>query len=202
MSELKNKVKKPRKPKKDHYVNNKKMLEEIIIYKAKCAEAEAAGKPQPQLSRYLGECLLLIANNLARAGNFSSYSYKDEMISDGIENCLMYFNNFNPDRSSNPKIGPNPFSYFTQIIYFAFLRRIAKEKKQAYIKQKLYSEPGMFEGHDESGEHGTQPIKNNKTDSARIQALYDSVEKPVKKRRKVNSKKKGVDQFVDETDNE
>lgn len=199
MSELKNKVKKPRKPKKDHYVNNKRMLEEIIAYKAKCAEAEAAGKPAPQLSRYLGECLLLIATNLARALNFSNYSYKDEMISDGIENCLMYFNNFDPLREG--KVGPNPFSYFTQIIYFAFLRRIAKEKKQAYIKQKLVNEPGMYEQQDDSGDHGTQPVKN-KYDPTRLQALYDSVEKPDKKRKAKTSKKKGVDQFVDETDNE
>ena len=114
-----------------HYVNNADFLAAIIEYQKKCAEAEEAGEEKPQIPNYLGECILKIATKLANRPNFINYSYKDDMILDGIENCIMYFDNFNPEKSSNP------FSYFTQIIYYAFLRRIDKEKKQSYIKGKL-----------------------------------------------------------------
>lgn len=114
-----------------HYVNNVDFLEAIKKYQKQCLEAEAGGDPKPQISNYLGECILKIATKLANRPNFINYSYKDDMILDGIENCIMYFDNFNPEKSSNP------FSYFTQIIYYAFLRRIEKEKKQSYIRGKL-----------------------------------------------------------------
>jgi hypothetical protein len=114
-----------------HYVNNVEFLESIKRYKKLCLEAESCGDSKPQIPNYLGECILKIATKLANRPNFINYSYKDDMILDGIENCIMYFDNFDPEKSSNP------FSYFTQIIYYAFLRRIEKEKKQSYIKGKL-----------------------------------------------------------------
>lgn len=113
-----------------HYVNNAHLYEAMVEYRAKCWEAEDAGDPKPQIPEYIGECLLKIAQRLATKPNFINYTYKEEMISDGIENCVNYLNNFNPDKSKNP------FAYFTQIIYYAFLRRIQKEKKQLYIKHK------------------------------------------------------------------
>jgi len=115
---------------KRNYVNNPDLLAALIDYKALCKEAEDAGDKNPQVPEYIGKCILLIATRLATKPNFSGYSYKEEMISDGIENCLMYIHNFDPEKSSNP------FAYFTQIIWFAFLRRIQKEKKQTYIKFK------------------------------------------------------------------
>ena len=114
-----------------HYVNNKDFLEAIIEMKRKVKEAEEQGLPKPIVSNYIGECILKIATHLSYKPNFINYSYRDDMILDGIENCIQYIDNFNPDKSSNP------FAYFTQIIYYAFLRRIAKEKKQSYIKGKL-----------------------------------------------------------------
>lgn len=130
-----------------HYVNNVDFLEAVKKYKKQCIEAEACGDPKPQLSNYLGECILKIATKLANRPNFINYSYKDDMILDGIENCIMYFDNFDPAKSSNP------FSYFTQIIYYAFLRRIEKEKKQSYIRGKLIRDTTIesFEtqGHDD-----------------------------------------------------
>ena len=81
----------------------------------------------------MSECFLKIAQHLSYRPNFINYTYKHDMISDGIENCLMYLHNFNPEKSKNP------FAYFTQIIYYAFLRRIQKEKKQTELKQKLIS---------------------------------------------------------------
>jgi hypothetical protein len=114
-----------------HYVNNPDFLAAIKKHQAAVAEAEACGDPKPIIPNYLGECILKIATKLANRPNFINYSYKDDMILDGIENCIMYFDSFNPEKSSNP------FAYFTQIIYYAFLRRIEKEKKQSYIRGKL-----------------------------------------------------------------
>ena len=119
------------KKKKPHYVNNKEFLQAMVEWKARCREAEEQGKPQPPITNYIGECFLKIANHLSYRPNFINYTYRDEMISDGIENCLQYVHNFNPEKSNNP------FAYFTQIIYYAFLRRIQKEKKQSHVKNKL-----------------------------------------------------------------
>lgn len=119
------------KKKREHYVNNKEFLEALIEYRAVCNKAEAEGKERPPVTHYIGECFLKIAQHLSYRPNFINYTYKHDMISDGIENCLMYLHNFDPEKSKNP------FAYFTQIIYYAFLRRIQKEKKQTELKQKL-----------------------------------------------------------------
>lgn len=116
--------------KSQHYVNNKKFLEAMIEYHEKRKENQAKDLPDPRPNDYIGECFLKIANHLAHKPNFSNYMFKEEMIGDGIENCIQYINNFDPEKSNNP------FAYFTQIIYYAFLRRIAKEKKQLYTKMK------------------------------------------------------------------
>lgn len=115
---------------KKNYVNNKDLLASLIEYQKKCKEAEDSGDESPRVPNYIGECIYQIATRLATKPNFSGYSYKDDMISDGIENCLQYIHNFDPEKSSNP------FAYFTQIIWYAFLRRIQKEKKQMYIRFK------------------------------------------------------------------
>jgi len=138
------------KKKKPHYVNNKQFLQAMIEFKQAVADAEAAGEPKPRVPNYIGECFLKIANHLSYRPNFINYTYKEEMISDGIENCLQYINNFNPEKSNNP------FAYFTQIIYFAFIRRITKEKKQSKIKDKLLKRSNIEEmivvqDHDEAG---------------------------------------------------
>ena len=119
------------KKKNTHYVDNKKFLEELKKWKDQCKDAEEAGDEKPQITNYIGECFLKIANGLSYRPNFINYTYRQEMISDGIENCLQYIHNFNPDKSKNP------FAYFTQIIYYAFIRRINKEKKQTHVKNKL-----------------------------------------------------------------
>ena len=116
--------------KKRNYVNNKDLLAALIAYRESVAEAEEGGEKKPQVPDYIGKCIMLIAQRLATRPNFSGYMYKEEMVSDGIENCLQYIHNFNPEKSQNP------FAYFTQIIWYAFLRRISKEKKQMYIKFK------------------------------------------------------------------
>lgn len=113
-----------------HYVNNKRLFTEMIAYRNKVQDSVKNGLPKPRIPEYVGQCLLQMAQKIANKYNFIRYSYKDEMISDGIENCITYIDNFNPEKSNNP------FAYFTQIIIFSFIRRIEKEKKQQYIKIK------------------------------------------------------------------
>ena len=122
---------------KPHYVDNKKFLEAIIEYRDRCEKAKNRNRKKPEVTNYIGECFLKIANHLSYRPNFINYTFRDDMISDGIENCLQYMDNFNPDKSNNP------FAYFTQIIYYAFIRRIQKEKKQIQIKSKLIANTGV-----------------------------------------------------------
>ena len=127
------------KKKKEHYVDNKKFLEEMKKYHKKVQSARKRNRKDPPITNYIGECFLKIANHLSYRPNFINYTYKEDMISDGIENCLQYVANFDPEKSNNP------FAYFTQIIYYAFIRRIQKEKKQTTIKQKLIMKGGLDE---------------------------------------------------------
>tara|TARA_Y100000296_G_C5177168_1_gene260779 strand:- start:914 stop:1405 length:492 start_codon:yes stop_codon:yes gene_type:complete len=146
------------KKKSIHYVNNREFLAAVIERKELIKEAESVGDPPPQISNYLGECILKIANHLSFRPNFINYTYREEMISDGIENCLQYIDRFDPEKSSNP------FAYFTQIIYYAFVRRILKEKKQQKIKEKLLKESNIesriaLQAHDDEREYQQQFVE-------------------------------------------
>ena len=123
----------------DHYVNNKDFLAALIKYREDVEIASLQDKPKPVIPRYVGECFLKIANHLSFKPNFVNYMFKDDMICDGIENCVQYIHNFNPKKSENP------FAYFTQIIYYAFLRRIQREKRQLEIKNKILERSGFSE---------------------------------------------------------
>ena len=127
------------KKKSEHYVNNKELLAALIDYRAEVAVAKSKDLPKPRISNYLGECFLKIATHLSYKPNFVNYMFRDDMISDGIENCVQYIHNFDPEKSRNP------FAYFTQIIHYAFLRRIQKEKKQLEIKTKIIEKTGYDE---------------------------------------------------------
>jgi len=113
---------------KIHYVNNKELFAAMCEFRDSVKKAEEEQTDKPRVPIYVGESIMKIATHLAYRPNFSNYTFRDEMISDGIENCLQYIDNFNPAKSHNP------FAYFTQIIYFAFIRRIQKEKKYLYTK--------------------------------------------------------------------
>ena len=127
------------KKKTEHYVNNKELLEALIVYRAKVAHAKENDLPKPRITNYLGSCFLKIASHLSYKPNFVNYMFREDMISDGIENCVQYIHNFDPEKSRNP------FAYFTQIIHYAFLRRIQKEKKQLDIKTKIIEKTGYDE---------------------------------------------------------
>jgi len=121
---------KRRDPNSAHYIDNKEFLARISEYRTARIEAEESGEEKPRVTNYIGECFVKIANHLAYKANFVNYTFRDEMILDGIENCLTYMHNFDPAKSSNP------FAYFTQITYYAFIRRIQKEKRQMETKFK------------------------------------------------------------------
>jgi len=125
--------------KTEYYVNNKEFLAAITDYREKVFAAKEADKPRPRVTNYLGSCFLKIATHLSYKPNFVNYMFREDMISDGIENCVQYIHNFNPEKSQNP------FAYFTQIIHYAFLRRIQKEKKQLEIKTKIIERTGFDE---------------------------------------------------------
>ena len=128
----------------EHYVNNKEFLAALIRYQEDIEIARLQDKPKPVIPRYIGECFLKIANHLSFKPNFVNYMFKEDMISDGIENCVQYIHNFNPEKSRNP------FAYFTQIIHYAFLRRIQREKRQLEIKNKIIEKSGYNEVFDDS----------------------------------------------------
>jgi hypothetical protein len=140
-------------PTSSHYVDNKKFLQALIDYRQSVVDAAAEGKEPPIVSNYIGECFIKIATHLSYKSNFINYTFKDDMISDGIENCLTAVAKFDPSK------GSNPFAYYTQIIYFAFIRRIQKEKKQQATKYKLIENMDIdsliLQEHD-NGEFGNQ----------------------------------------------
>ena len=128
----------------EHYVKNKVFLAALIRYQEDIEIARLQDKPKPVIPRYIGDCFLKIANHLSFKPNFVNYMFKEDMISDGIENCVQYIHNFNPEKSRNP------FAYFTQIIHYAFLRRIQREKRQLEIKNKIIEKSGYNEVFDDS----------------------------------------------------
>lgn len=177
----------------DHYIDNKKFYEALKEYKQTVREAESLKKPKPQIPNYIGDCLILIARRLATKPNFISYPYRDEMIADGIENCVMYFDNFDPDKYNNP------FAYFTQIIYFAFLRRIQKEKKQLYIKHQVLKNSmvvdEMFSM--QEGDDGDVVQFDTMVDTDKMNDFIKSFEDNLEKKRRPTAKV-GLQQYFDD----
>jgi hypothetical protein len=171
-----------------HYINNADFLKALMEYKQR-----KKINPNEPIPNYIGECWMKIAEGLSHKPNFISYTYRDEMISDGIENCLMYFENFDPDKSSNP------FAYFTQIIYYAFLRRIQKEKKQLYVKYKATEQMGVLDEFElfESDSGTTKPFELYDNIAEFIEN-YEVVQKKKKADKKTNKKLKGIEQFLEE----
>ena len=165
--------------KSEHYVNNKEFLQAMIEYKERCDKAIKRKRKPPPVTNYIGECFLKIANHLSYRPNFINYTFRDDMISDGIENCLQYLNNFNPKKSNNP------FAYFTQIIYYAFVRRIQKEKKQITIKQRMIQESNYDDLALQPGED--REFKNQFTEFLKKNMPVDE---PVKKKKTAKKKKK------------
>ena len=191
------------KKKSEHYVNNKELLEAMIVYRSKVAKARelfiekydteppksGPWEGKPRIPNYLGDCFLKIATHLSYKPNFVNYMFREDMISDGIENCVQYIHNFNPERSQNP------FAYFTQIIYFAFLRRIGKEKKQQYVKYKATEQYGILDEFEmmefEDGTTKQFELYDN------ISVFIETYETANKKKKEIK-KPKGLENFLGE----
>ena len=155
-----------RRKRSEHYVNNKEFLAALIRHRENIEIAELQGKEKPRIPRYIGECVLKIATHLSFKPNFVNYMFKEDMISDGIENCVQYIHNFNPEKSQNP------FAYFTQIIHYAFLRRIQKEKKQLEIKNKILEKTGYDQVFDKDGSDDSYSDYNQIKDAVHSKLRY------------------------------
>ena len=187
------KIKKKKIPK--NYINNADFYDAIVDYKSKCKIAKDSGCNKPMISNYIGECFNKLAEGLSRRPNFFGYSYRDEMVSDGVENCLRYIENFNPEKTKNP------FAYFTQILWWAFVRRIKKEKTQQYIKYKATENFGVLDTA-ELMELGDGNVKQLEV----YENMYDYIQKfeetMVKKTQKIVKEKQtkicGIETFLED----
>lgn len=177
----------------NHYVNNEQFLNALVEHRDACKLARDNGEKEPKIPDYIGECFLMIAERLSKMPNFVGYTFREDLISDAVENCLLYYKNFDPNKSKYA------FAYFTQIIYYAFCRRIYKEKKSLYMKYKMTEQLGILDEYSQlSNEDGIMKQFN----------VYDNIkdfinefeEKELEKKRKKNekSKKKGIELFFGE----
>ncbi len=186
----------PKKTKRN-YINNAEFLEAVKDYKKLCLEAEDSGDDAPRIPNYIGECIFKISTRLASRPNFSGYTYKDDMISDGLENAIQALGNFDPEKSSNP------FAYFTQIIWYAFLRRIDKEKKQLYIKHKVIENSvihgtAVEKNDGDSGDAAFIDLNNDYMNNF-VQNFEDTMERKKIAKKEKEDAKEGLEIFYDKT---
>ena len=177
--------------KKKHYVNNKDLYAAMVVYKEKVALAASDGTDKPIIPDYIGVCFMRICNKLANRANFMGYSYKDDMIADGIENCICSIDNFDPSKSTNP------FAYFTQIAWNAFIRRIQREKKQSYIKHKNYENNFMME---EMGDYGDSIAKHKINEIS--SEIIKSFESKIESAKAQKKSKVGIEKFIESENGE
>ena len=180
----------------NHYIDNNEFLAVLVKYQKDVRRAKRNKENKPPIPNYIGECFMKIAEHLSYRTNFANYSYRDEMIADAIENCLMYFENFDPKKSKNP------FAYFTQIVYYAFIRRISKEKKQQYVKYKSLENSRIFD--EITGEDLELLGSELKSSVIKGQEIYDNMaefienfEQTRKVKKEKSSKKVGIEKFYE-----
>lgn len=173
---------------KTNYVDNKLFLKEISAWRKALRKAKREKEDPPRIPEYVGQCFMLIAENMSHKYNFLTYSWRDEMVSDAIENCVMYADNFNPAKSKNP------FAYFSQIVYYAFLRRIQREKKQLYVKYKSTELHGILDDFNqmESDDGMTRQFEQYDNISEFIQKFEDA-----KAAKKAKTLAKGLEKFIE-----
>tara|TARA_B110000503_G_scaffold131889_1_gene207136 strand:+ start:11484 stop:12071 length:588 start_codon:yes stop_codon:yes gene_type:complete len=145
---------------KPHYVNNREFSHAVVDYVTSVVVAKEADAEHPKVTNYIASCFLKISEGLSHKSNFIRYTYREEMVMDAVENCLKAIYNYNIDAATRTGL-PNAFAYFTQICYYAFLRRIAKEKKQQDLKFRYMETAGIenfihYDSNDMSGHHGVE----------------------------------------------
>ena len=189
---------------KNHYVNNEDFLQAMIDFRESCEIAKNEGKPRPVIPEYIAKCIMMIAEKLSRKPNFYSYTFREDMVGDAIKNCILYIDNF------DPSISRNPFAYFTQIIYYAFIQRIQKERKQLYVKYKsteMLSVLGDYEQYemtdmDGEGDGRQFELYENISEFIDNYEVKNNIKKTKKKRKEQERKEESSfildDLFVDE----
>jgi len=190
-----------------HYVNNREFSQAVVDYVELVNEAEAAGEPIPVVPDYIATCFLKIAEGLSHKPNFIRYTYREEMVMDGVENCLKAITNYNIDTATRTG-NPNAFAYFTQICYYAFLRRLAKEKRQQDIRFKYMEDAGVEEFLQETGDVNVDSGNRAFVDELRdrIEKVHnrDELLKEYGKKEKEEAKKqkppKGIEMFMEIVD--
>jgi hypothetical protein len=125
-----------------HYVNNATFSQAVVDYVSHVEKCKKEKESIPKVPDYIAQCFLRIAEGLSHKANFIRYTYREEMVMDAVENCLKAISNYNLEAATRTG-KPNAFAYFTQITWFAFLRRITKEKKQQDIKLKYLTKSGI-----------------------------------------------------------
>ena len=189
------------KKKNVHYVNNSEFSQAVVDYVKTVNDAKESDKELPIITDYIAVCFLKIAQNLSHKGNFIRYTYREEMVMDAVENCLKAIENYNINAITRTG-KPNAFAYFTQIIWYAFLRRIQKEKKQQDIKNKFMSQSGaeaflyLGEG-DASSQVATHFVDVLKDRIDKVK-YYDTEFKEYSKKEKVKRKSKLADSNLEE----
>jgi DNA-directed RNA polymerase specialized sigma24 family protein len=172
---------------KRYYVSNKKLYEQLVIHREKVLKAKENGEELPRANNYVGEAIFLICTRLAYKRNFLNYTYREDMVADGIENCVMAINTFDPTKTQNP------FAYFTQIAFNAFIRRIAKEKKQTYLKYKNYQNL-MIDSYLTDEDHMITSVPGNEI-ADQIIGTFEEKNLASKEKRNL---KKGLEKFISE----
>lgn len=174
-----------------HYVNNDQFSKAIVAYVREANDELAAGRTKPIVTNYIAECFLKIAEGLSHKANFVRYTYREEMVMDAVENCLKAIDNYNLETATRTG-NPNAFAYFTQIAWYAFLRRIEKEKKQHDIKLKYFSEMGVEEllaEENEEAVHQTQALIEDLRHRIDLVKANDRMIREYAKERKLKRKK-------------
>lgn len=177
-----------------NYIDNATFVKALEDYKAACAEAKEAGREDPPIPNYIGECFMKIAENLARMPRFGKYPHREEMIGDAIENCLMYFRNY------DSSISKNAFSYFTQISWFAFIRRIQKEKTELYVKYMSTMQSGILDENEmlENEDGTSRQFEMYDNISEFIKNFEEAKEKKKAKKKPVVKEPKGIENFLED----
>jgi len=181
-----------------HYVNNADFSQAVVDYVTKVNKAKDKGKPHPIVPDYIAQCFLRIAEGLSHKHNFIRYTYREEMVMDAVENCLKAIYNYNIETATRTG-KPNAFAYFTQITWYAFLRRISKEKKQQDIKMKYLSRASIedfVDGFDASAEGAQEILAYVDVLRERIDKVKDQDQK-VKEFAKEEKKKKKRTVYAD-----
>ena len=181
-----------------HYVNNADFSQAVVDYVTKVNKARDKGKPHPIVPDYIAQCFLRIAEGLSHKHNFIRYTYREEMVMDAVENCLKAIYNYNIETATRTG-KPNAFAYFTQITWYAFLRRISKEKKQQDIKMKYLSRASIedfVDGFDASAEGAQEILAYVDVLRERIDKVKDQDQK-VKEFAKEEKKKKKRTVYAD-----